>query len=184
MKKEFTPKFLELKNNVKVLIRQAISTDANALLNVIKEYLDDSEYIPINANDFDKTEQDIAEWINNLNSADNSIMLVVEFNGKVIGNLDITGHSRKTLMHTAILGMGILKSWQGIGLGTALLTSALEWAKTNSPLEIIALDVYAENKAGIALYRKLGFNEIGKIPNFIKDNNRYYDNIGMWIPVK
>lgn len=180
----FIPKQIRLKNNENVLIRQAEVTDAKALVNVIKEYLDDSEYIPINSEDFNKSELDIKNWINTLISADNSNLLVAEFNGKLIGNLDITGHHRKMLKHTARLGMGILTNWRGLGLGYQMLNYALEWAKTNHALEIITLDVYAENKAGISLYYKLGFNEIGKTPNFIKADDRYYDNIGMWISVE
>lgn len=181
---KFIQQQILLKKEIKVLIRQAEITDARGLLHLIKEYLDDSEYIPINADEFNKTELDMLEWIKKLISSDNSIMLVAECNGKLIGNLDVTGHHRKALMHTAILGMGILKKWRGIGLGKELLNKALEWARNNDSLEILTLDVYAENQAGIALYRKLGFNETGTTPNFIKDNDRYYDNIAMWISVK
>lgn len=181
-------KFIEqhtlLKKELKVLIRKAEITDAKALLQLIKEYLDDSEYIPINTEDFKQTELDILEWIKSLIYSDNSIMLVAEFNGKLIGNLDITGHHRETLMHTAILGMGILKKWRGVGLGKAMLSTALQWARTNDSLEIITLDVYVQNIAALALYRKFGFYEIGIIPNFIKDNGRYYDNVSMWTSVK
>ncbi|MDM1397960.1 GNAT family N-acetyltransferase [Myroides odoratimimus] len=180
----FTPITTSLKNNKQVIIRLASSNDASALLNLIKQYLDTSEYIPINSSDFNKTVAEIEAWIEKLNGTDNSIMLVAEYNGQLIGNLDLTGQHRKTLQHTAVLGMGILLEWRNTGLGTALLSSAVEWAKRNNTLEILTLDVYTENIAGIELYRKQGFKEVGIVPNFIKDNDRYYDNMRMWLALR
>lgn len=180
----FTLDKVTLKNNKKVLLRQATSNDANALLLLIKNYLDTSEYIPISSGDFNKTEEENKEWINKLNTASNSLMLVAEHNGELIGNLDLTGHHRKTLMHTAELGMGMLVEWRNTGLGTALLNSAIQWAKSNNTLEIITLQVYTENTAGINLYKNLGFKEVGIVPNLIKDNDRYYDNMSMWLGVR
>lgn len=171
----FTLDKVTLKNNKKVLLRQATSNDANALLLLIKNYLDTSEYIPISSGDFNKTEEEIKEWINKLSVASNSLMLVAEHNGELIGNLDLTGHHRKTLMHTAELGMGMLVEWRNTGLGTALLNSAIQWAKSNNTLE---------NTAGINLYKNLGFKEVGIVPNFINDNDRYYDNMSMWLGVR
>lgn len=172
-----------LKNGTQITIRLATINDSTTLLALIKEYLDNSEYIPLNAIDFTKTPRDIANWINQLNTSANSLMLVAEHQGELIGNLDLTGHHRSTMFHTAILGMGIAMNWRNTGVGTLLLKTALEWAK-NSHLEIISLDVYTENKSGIALYQKLGFKEVGVIPDFIKDNDRYYDNMKMWLSLK
>lgn len=105
-----------LKNGKQITIRLATINDSIALLTLIKEYLDNSEYIPINAMDFTKTPRDIADWINQLNTSTNSLMLVAEHNGELIGNLDLTGHHRSTLSHTAVLGMGIAMNWRNTGL--------------------------------------------------------------------
>lgn len=77
----FTPITTSLKNNKQVTIRLASSNDASALLDLIKQYLDTSEYIPITSSDFNKTVAEIEAWIEKLNSTDNSIMLVAEHNG-------------------------------------------------------------------------------------------------------
>lgn len=175
---------ITLKNNNTVTIRKATSADAAQILNLIQLYLDNAEYIPINSSDFNKTVEEIEAWIQKLNNANNSVMLVAEHNGKLIGNLDLTGHHRKALQHTAVLGMGVLLEWRNTGLGTALLKKAIDWAKRDTILEILTLDVYTENIVGIALYRKQGFKEVGIVPNFIKDNDRYYDNMSMWMALR
>ena len=58
------------------------------------------------------------------------------------------------------LGMMVAASHRGRGVGRALLEAAIGWAaarKTSS----LALRVFPDNDAAIALYRKLGFVELG-----------------------
>ncbi len=76
--------------------------------------------------------------------------------------------------------MGLLESHRGQGLGTRLLQSALEHAKKIG-LEKVELSVYSENLAAIALYKKIGFQQIGFINNYRKLENRYFDCIEMEI---
>ncbi|KAA5532943.1 GNAT family N-acetyltransferase [Paenimyroides baculatum] len=85
--------------------------------------------------------------------------------------------------HTAVIGMGMLQEWQNIGLGTALLSAIIEWAKSNPILELIWLQVYTENESGLNLYLKMGFVENGVIKNFFKQDNKYFHNLTMTLMV-
>ncbi|MFT4536044.1 MAG: ribosomal protein S18 acetylase RimI-like enzyme, partial [Saprospiraceae bacterium] len=109
----------------------------------------------------------------------NSRLLVAEFEGQLIGNIDIKGNQRRKLFHTSMLGMGLSEKWQGLGIGTMLITEVLKWAKQNELLEIIILEVYDSNYAGKALYNKIGFQECGRTSNFFKENGKLIDNIRM-----
>src|SRR5690606_26348519 len=123
------------------------------------------------------------EWIKSFLVFDNSLLLVAEFDGEIIGNIDLTGARRKMMQHTAVIGMGMLSEWRNIGLGSALLHEIICWAKLNPILEIIWLQVYAQNDLGISLYRKMGFIESGIIKNFFKKDEAYFDNITMFMNV-
>jgi RimJ/RimL family protein N-acetyltransferase len=80
--------------------------------------------------------------------------------------------------------MGMLLEWRNQGLGTVLMQTAIDWAKTNPLLENLQLEVYAENLAGIKLYEKMGFKQCGIIPNLFKENGHYCDSIMMTLSVK
>ena len=51
--------------------------------------------------------------------------------------------------------------WRGRGVGSALMTAAIEWARAEG-LHKLSLSVFAHNAAAIALYRKCGFVEEGR----------------------
>ena len=177
------PKFkdykVELKNNKIVLIRQAQISDAEKLLETIKIYVPQSEYIPKLGQEIKLTLVEEKHWVNSFIINDNSLLLVAEFENEIIGNIDLTGNRRKIMEHTAVIGMGMLKEWRNSGLGTELLKSVINWAKQNPILEIIWLQVYTENVLGMNLYKKMGFKENGIIKNFFKHEEKYFDNLTM-----
>uniref|UniRef100_UPI00404B8009 GNAT family N-acetyltransferase n=2 Tax=Flavobacterium sp. TaxID=239 RepID=UPI00404B8009 len=178
---EFTTK---LKNGKSVKIRQATIADAENLLQTIKTYIPQSTYIPKLIEEVKWTVSEMEAWIESFKNQDNSLLLVAEFENAIIGNIDLTGNQRKIMFHTAVIGMGILEEWQNCGLGTALLQAMKSWSKTNPFLELIWLQVYSDNIAGMQLYQKSGFTNCGIMKDFFKHTNQYFDKITMSLPVK
>jgi ribosomal protein S18 acetylase RimI-like enzyme len=74
----------------------------------------------------------------------------------VVGWADIKRIAAPALRHCGILGMGVLPSYRGQGLGRRLLEAAVakSWA---AGLERIELEVRVDNHAAIALYERIGF---------------------------
>lgn len=142
-------------------------------------YLKGTSTIPLFPDEYTRDEPAERELILEYESSKNGIFLVAEHEGLLIGNIDITGNQRRKLFHTAMLGMGNRYDWQNQGIGTALIESALEWARNNSPLEIIWLEVYASNDLGLGLYKKTGFKICGRMPNFFKEKGKFVEKISM-----
>lgn len=181
---KFKTKTIELKNQKRVTIRQAEVEDAEKLLACIKTYIPQSDYIPKLEQEIVLTIEQEKKWINSFLKNKNSLLLVAEYDNEIIGNIDLTGKRRQAMAHTAVIGMGMLNEWRNMGLGTALLKSTIDWAKENQILELIWLQVYTENKLGLSLYQKMGFEENGILKNFFKHGNKYFDNLTMTMNVK
>lgn len=181
---KFTPKKLLLKNGKEVIIRSAALSDASKLLSTVKEYINDSEYIPKLNEEFTLSLEEEEQWIKSFIEYPNSLLLIAEYEGQILGNINISSHQRIIMQHTAVIGMGILNAWRNSGLGTHLMQQAIAWAEENPILELLWLQVYNENRLGLGLYKKMGFQENGIIKNFFKHENRYYDNITMSLSLK
>jgi RimJ/RimL family protein N-acetyltransferase len=77
------------------------------------------------------------------------------------------------------IGMMVAREWRGRGVGTALVTAAIEWAQARG-LHKLTLSVFPHNEAAIALYRKFGFVEEGRLIKHIRrDNGELWDLIEM-----
>ncbi len=65
-------------------------------------------------------------------------------------------------------------------MGRALLAALLEWAKAETPVEKVCLDVFASNETAMRLYRKLGFEEEGRrIRDIRRGIDDYVDTLVM-----
>ncbi len=173
-----------LKDNSLLTIRRANIADAEEIRSVVKEYVEESEFIPYADNEFNPSLEDEKKWIQSFDAA-NSLLLLAEINGKIIGNISVNGMSRKMMSHTACIGIGMLKQYRGLGIGSKLFENALQWAKENALIEILWLETYSTNKAGMNLYKKYGFTEIGRHPDFVKlSDSQYVDNVIMTLKIK
>lgn len=177
--KTFGEQVKTLKDGTPVMIREAEPNDAARLLTCIKTYIPQSEHIPKLESEIIMTVSDEELWIRSFLESANSLLLVAEYQNKIIGNIDLTGSRRKVMEHTAVIGMGMMSEWRNRGLGSALMESVLDWATSNPILELLWLQVYGDNEAGINLYKKMGFVETGRIPGFFRHNHRLSENVTM-----
>lgn len=88
---------------------------------------------------------------------DSNFHLVAEVEGQVVGSIGLHVNRRPRISHIAGFGMMVRDDWQGQGIGTALLTAALDLADQWLNLLRIELTVYTDNAAALALYKKFGF---------------------------
>lgn len=100
----------------------------------------------------------------------------------VVGWCDITSNvtslNRLAYAHCGELGIGVIPSCRGKGIGKALMIDALRRAKEKG-LERIELTVFAKNVPAIALYQQLGFIVEGKKKSAVKIDGQYDDLICM-----
>lgn len=151
-----------------IIVRTANEADAENLIALKKGYIKDSRSIPLYEEEYKNTAQEETELIKRYHSEENSLLLIAEHNNQLIGNLDITGNQRRKLFHTGMIGMGIANAWQNRKIGSILMQEAIEWAVA-SPLEILWLEVYSTNIAGINLYNKYGCEQCGFMKNFFRE---------------
>jgi ribosomal protein S18 acetylase RimI-like enzyme len=77
------------------------------------------------------------------------------------------------------IGMHIARPWQACGVGSALLNTAIEWAREQG-LHKLSLNVFSHNEAAIALYRNFGFSEEGRrIQQYRRASGELWDTIEM-----
>ena len=105
--------------------------------------------------------------------------LVAEYQGQIVGHAFLESSSLQSLKHIADLNIAVHLGWQNKGVGTKLLDNMIEWAKTHSNLEKIHLNVRATNHIALSLYKKMGFQEEGRLKNRVKVKDGYIDDVIM-----
>lgn len=102
---------------------------------------------------------------------------------RFIAHVDLNGSSIPSEKHRATLGIGVEHGFYRKGLGRRLMLEAIEFAALNH-IEWIDLSVFSDNHAAIALYRSLGFDEVGRRNDRFRICGRSVDDITMTLRIK
>jgi RimJ/RimL family protein N-acetyltransferase len=96
----------------------------------------------------------------------------------VVGWCDMLPGGRPSLAHVGTVGMGLLPSHRGRGIGEDLLRRTLSAGRAFG-LKKAKLGVFATNPRAAALYRKVGFVDEGLCRNAVCIDGVYLDEIIM-----
>jgi RimJ/RimL family protein N-acetyltransferase len=163
-----------------IIIRETIPTDAEQLIAYVNALADEPDiYIALSPGEFKLTPDEEREILEQYASSENSIFLVAEFKGEIIGILNCRGGSRTSTQHTAVLGMSVSREWRNKGVGSFLLEHVIRWARENPIVSRIELNVFVDNATAVHLYSKVGFQIEGRRRKSIFRSGKYHDDYVM-----
>lgn len=120
--------------------------------------------------------QAVAAWQKKLECCHPGAVSLVAVRGdEVVGQLGLEVSQVPRRRHVATFGMGVKASAQGQGVGSALVSAAIELCEKWMNVSRIELEVYAENTAAIKLYQKHGFVLEGTCKNYAFRDGKYVD---------
>lgn len=103
-----------------------------------------------------------------INAADNRLMLVCDVEGKIAGNCVIEWDNKIKTRHRASVAIALIKEFWGQGIGSKMFEAMIDTARKNPNLIQIELDYIEGNTRARALYEKMGFRITGVKPNAIR----------------
>lgn len=180
------PREFQLKSGEKIIVRGAVPEDAEALLAFGNKVLTDAtEFFVTEPDEVPRTVEEEGKFLQENLDAQGNIALVAESQGALVGFLNFKNHNRRRQKHRGAFGMSVGKEWRGKGVGSALIETLLKWAEESPLIEKVCLGVFPENERGMALYKKFGFSEEGRLVKEVKmPDGTYVDTILMYKFVK
>jgi RimJ/RimL family protein N-acetyltransferase len=164
-----------------VIIRQALSEDADALLDLRLEAL--SRHPEAFAADIDLTVADGTQgWVKQIteNAQNHSGVVSIACHGDgLVGMAGIArGHWPKTRHFGTLWGVYVKSMWRGFHIAEAMINEICEWS-TERGVKVIYLGVTVSEKSTIRCYSRCGFTEYGIEPKVIFYKGIYYDQVLM-----
>jgi len=155
-------------------IRQISEGDMVGFQKCLDSVAQEGKYLAIEkAPDLERLKSFITNNISN-----NFPQYVAIDNDKIIGWCESIPFQIKPLRHRAGLAMGVTKAMRKKGIGEKLLIATLDHAKKIG-IKRIDLEVRADNKSAISLYRKIGFKEYARKKLGIFHEGKFHDLIAM-----
>ncbi|MEB2298313.1 GNAT family N-acetyltransferase [Lysinibacillus xylanilyticus] len=161
-----------------MLVREAIGKDAEQVIAVIKN-AEESNFMLFRPGERKLETEQFTKFIDNLNNNNHSALFIAEIEKTVVGYLIVQGnHMPSSVSHRAYIVVGIHSEYRGQKIGTALFSHLDYWAKEKS-MHRLELTVMANNTAGIALYKKMGFEIEGTKRHSLYVDGEYMDEYYM-----
>ncbi|PAD21656.1 GNAT family N-acetyltransferase [Terribacillus saccharophilus] len=161
-----------------MLIREIRIDDGENFINLVKEVERKSDFMLMEAGERKTTPEQQQKQLERFEQQNNSTIFVAEEKGKLVGYLIAIGGTVKRTKHCAYLVIGILQEYRGKGIGSKLFDKVIKWAPKHN-VSRLELTVVTENKAGLALYKKSGFDIEGTKRNSININGTNFDEYCM-----
>lgn len=166
-------------NSHEILLRGAKPEDAAFMADYLRTVSGETRFLSKEADEVNVTMEQEASFIEKM-SAPRNMLIIAFVDGDYAGNcsFSVSGESRRN-SHRAGFGIALFQKYTGFGLGRVMAERALSCAKKLG-YEQMELTVVSKNKRAIKLYKALGFEEYGRLPNANKyDDGTFSDDIFM-----
>ncbi len=161
-----------------ILIRDAVARDAAASVALRKAIFGETDFLLYAPDEYVTTPDDFSAQLERIAGSGHSRSLLAEIDGVPVGLVGAVGSSIPRLRHAAQIFIGVLRSYWGCGVGSALLAEVIAWAPT-AGISRLELFVMKDNVRAIALYERLGFRVEGARRRAYIINGRPVDDLLM-----
>ncbi|MCL4803022.1 MAG: GNAT family N-acetyltransferase [Anaerolineae bacterium] len=162
------------------IIREAQPEDAAAIITYFRHiFAEPGINLITEVDEFSPTVESESRIIRDMGRAENSLFLVAESDGRIIGQLTLEGGRRRNVRHMATLGITVAEDWRDQGIGRQLMERAIHWARDGGIIRRIELHVFARNERAIHLYEKCGFVTEGRRRRAVIRDGEYLDDLVM-----
>jgi RimJ/RimL family protein N-acetyltransferase len=170
------PRKHELKNGRVLLIREVAVEDARALLDYVERISGESDFLSFGPGEFELTEPEEQEFIHKCLASDNQLFILGSIDDTIVAILNFSGGRRPRVRHSGEFGMSVRKQYWGLGIGSLMLDTLIDWAKGTRIVKKINLRVRTDNQRAIRLYKRKGFAKEGTSRKEILLDGKYFDH--------
>ncbi|MCP4180941.1 MAG: GNAT family N-acetyltransferase [bacterium] len=174
--KKIKPKLLNLKNEDKILIREATIQDAKEILNYIDKISYESDFLTFGPGEFGISEPEEKEFLRKSSESHNLLFIIGVINNTIISALSFTPGSRPRIQHIGEFGVSVKQKYWNLGIGSLMLDTLIDWAKAGKIIKKINLRVRTDNYHAISIYKNKGFEIEGTLTKDVFIEDRYFNN--------
>ncbi len=157
-------KKIMLKDGRECLLRHGTEGDGSVALAVFVLTHEQTDYLLTYPDESTFTEEQEGRFLKNKMESPDEVEILAEVDGKIVGMAGIDSIGRwEKIRHRADFGISVDRAFWGLGIGSALLEACIECAE-KAGYRQIELNVAAENKDAIGMYKAYGFVEFGRNP--------------------
>lgn len=164
----------------RITIREALPGDAERIIAFVQRVsAEPGVDVLTGPGEFTITVEEEEKILGNALVSDNSVFVVAEAGGEIVGLANCSGGRRRATRHNVVLGISVAREWRDKGVGTRIMRWLIDWARSTGVVTRVELEVFARNSRAIHLYEKCGFVLEGRRKAAFYRDGEYHDGLIM-----
>ncbi|GAB1759907.1 GNAT family N-acetyltransferase [Priestia aryabhattai] len=159
-------------------IRELELHDAANFVDLLKQIEEESKFMLFESGERKLSTDQQEKNIEIFKQQPNSTIIVAEESEMLVGYIAATGGEANRNAHIAALTLGIRKTFQNQGIGTALFAALEEWAREHH-IHRLELTVAVQHEKALSLYDKVGFEIEGTKKHSLRIGGLFIDEYYM-----
>lgn len=175
---------IRIKDGRTCVLRPAVPRDAAALIEYMKVTAGETPFLLRYPDEVHITLEQEEEFLTQILDDPRAVMMAAEVDGAIAGIASVSGNGvKRKVRHRCSLAIALYRAFHRQGIGAAMVGYLKELAGQIGYAQM-DLEVYADNAPALALYKKCGFMESGRLHNAVKlDDGSYRDYIIMYTEI-
>ena len=170
-------KTIKLKDGRGCIIRNATAHDAKDVLALFNKVNNETNFLLTYPDEKKFSIEEEKNFLNQKEESATEVQLCAVVGDVIVGLAGVSAiGAREKIRHRAELGVSIEKDFWHLGIGSALTKASIECAIT-ADYRQLELEVVADNKNAIALYKKMCFVEYGRNPRGFASRKSGYQEL-------
>jgi RimJ/RimL family protein N-acetyltransferase len=170
-------KKIQLKNGEHLILRKPTVDDAKGMIEYLNIVGGESDNLLFGKDEFRLTVEQEREHIKSISG--NTLMILGTINNNIVSISQISSPNRKRIAHNSEMSISVKKEYWGNGIGSAVMSEIIRFAKESITTKNISLGVKASNNNAIMMYEKFGFVKVGVHKEYFNISGNFYDEILM-----
>ena len=172
---KFAPQTHILQDGRTLLLREAEGADAPQVLSYLNRVGGESDNLLFGKDGFPMPVERERAFLESQRKEERSIMLAGFVGEELVSIASCDALiARERVSHRASLSVTVRKEFWGLGIGRKAMEALIAFAR-QAGLEVLQLEVRADNTRAVVLYEHLGFEKLGLYRNFMKVNGQGFD---------
>ena len=167
---------VQLSDGRVLLIREAAAEDARALLTYVEAVSGESDFLSFGPGEFELTEAEEEDFLRACRNSENQLFILGLIENEIVASLVFSAGRRPRIRHSGEFGMSVRRQYWGLGIGSFMLDTLIDWARGTQIVKKINLRVRTDNERAIALYERKGFVIEGTISKQVFIDGAYFDH--------
>lgn len=165
-----------------VSVEHVQENDASHLLRYLDAVSGETDFLTFGPGEFPMTEEEEARHIQRMYATNTGLMLKAVVGDEIVSVAGIQRTQRPRIRHVGLFGISVLRRFWGMGVGRIMCQRILSEAAAIG-IRRIELKVREDNHRAQRLYRRLGFDEEGRLRQAFVVEDRSFDDLIMAVLV-